>query len=255
MIDLGKYISQNTIDGHIHLFNKDGCIPFPNHICVGFCDIEPKYIDSYKSTMNYYSDFIKNYYNENNMILLATSTDEYEMIEIHKKWPNIIKGFGEIKCYDTWKGEELKLNRLSKYWKLFKYAGENNLPIYIHFSLSSQEAVNKFTSILKRFPKTKFVLCHCGMDKSTDNDFCYYSVMKLMNDYKNLWVECSWIALRYFNDNPLKLINMNRDRIILGSDMNHLTMSDENYKNEWDMIHNLDSMIKSDKNIRNLFKF
>lgn len=66
MISLGAYCQQNTIDGHIHLFDKDGCIPFSkNTIQVTFCDIEPKYIKSYDSTMKYYDDFIMNHYNDN----------------------------------------------------------------------------------------------------------------------------------------------------------------------------------------------
>lgn len=254
MINLGQYCAQNIIDGHIHLFDKNGCIQIPQHMSIGFCDVEPKYIDQYKSTMKYYDDFINNHYNNDNMILLATSPSEDEMISIHKKYQNVIRGFGEVKCYKEWKGENLNLDRLSKYWRLCKYAGENNLPIYIHFSLYSQSEVDRFIKLLNKFPNTIFVLCHCGMDEETDNDFCYHSVLKLMNEHQNLWVDATWQGLNYFINNPLKLINMNRDKIILGTDMSRKSMNEENYKKEWDKIHNLDSLIKSDKNIKRLFK-
>ena len=46
------------------------------------------------------------------MILLASSTTAQEMIDIHKRWPKIIKGFGEIKCYDKWNNKPLKLKGL-----------------------------------------------------------------------------------------------------------------------------------------------
>ena len=251
MISLGAYCQQNTIDGHIHLFDKDGCIVVPNMKCIGFCDIEPKYLSQYQNTIPYYEDFISKKYD--NVYLLATSADPQNMIDIHKKWPDTIRGFGELKCYKEWKGEKLNLDKLSKYWSLCKYAAEYNLPIFVHFSLYDDYAVKRFSNLLNKFPSVKFVLCHCGMDKDTDNDFCYHSVMKLMNDYSNLWVDATWEALDYFSDNSLKLTNMDRSRIILGSDMNKFTMNEDNYKKEWGKIHNLDSFIKSDKNIKKLF--
>ena len=111
MIDLRSYIKGNDIDGHTHLFDKDGCIfrPSPDSIkkYVGFIDIEPKYISQYQSCMNYYEDYIENHLNDN-IILVASSVTPQEMIDMHKKWGNWIKGFGEIKCYNEWKGEELK---------------------------------------------------------------------------------------------------------------------------------------------------
>ena len=113
MISLSAYCSQNTIDGHIHLFDKDGCIVVPDMNCVGFCDIEPKYIDQYQNTIPYYDSFIKNNYKDS-IILLATSVDPSNMIEIHKKWPDIIKGFGEVKCYKEWKGVKLNLDILGQ---------------------------------------------------------------------------------------------------------------------------------------------
>lgn len=251
MISLGAYCQQNTIDGHIHLFDKDGCIVVPNMKCIGFCDIEPKYLSQYQNTIPYYEDFISKKYD--NVYLLATSADPQNMIDIHKKWPDIIRGFGELKCYKEWKGEKLNLDKLSKYWSLCKYAAEYNLPIFIHFSLYDDYTVDRFSKLLNKFSSVKFVLCHCGMDKETNNDFCYHSVIKLMNDYLNLWVDATWEALDYFSDNPLKLTNMDRSRIILGSDMSRKSMNEDNYKKEWDKIHNLDVLIKSDKNIKKLF--
>lgn len=258
MISLGTYCQQNTIDGHIHLFDKDGCIVVPDMKCVGFCDVDPNEISLYADTIPYYEDFINNHYNKD-ITLLATSTDPLNMIEIHKKWPNIIKGFGELKCYKDFTNHkngdyfDLKLDRLSKYRDLGKYADEHKLPIFIHYSLYDDKNVEKFSNFIKRYPNATFILCHCGMDKETNNDFCYHSVMKLMNEHHNLWIDATWEALDYFTNNPLKLINMDRSKIILGSDMSRKSMNKENYKKEWDKVHNLDSFIKSDKNIKKLF--
>lgn len=258
MISLGAYCQQNTIDGHIHLFDKDGCIVVPDMDCVGFCDVDPKCIELYSNTIPYYENFINNDYKDS-VTLLAASTDPNNMIEIHKKWPGIIKGFGELKCYKDFTNPEngeyfdLKLDRLSKYWDLGKYADENKLPIFIHYSLYDDTNVERLSNFIKRYPNAKIVLCHCGMDKATDNDFCYHSVMKLMNEHANLWVDATWEALDYFCNNPFKLTNMNRDKVILGTDMSRKSMNKENYKKEWDKIHNLDQLVKSDKNIKKLF--
>jgi hypothetical protein len=74
-----------------------------------------------------------------------------------------------------------------------------------------------------------------------------------MKEHANLWVDATWEALNYFINNPFKLTNMNRDKIILGTDMSRKSMNKENYKKEWDKIHNLDQLVKSDKNIKKLF--
>lgn len=47
---------------------------------------------------------------------------------------------------------------------------------------------------------------------------------------------------------------MDKSRLILGTDMNKLSISQENYENGWNKIHNLDSIINSDRNIKKLFK-
>lgn len=261
MISLGQYCQQNTIDGHMHLFDNKGIIPYSKDVeYVGFCDVDPKEIGKYADTISYYEDFINNHYTDK-ITLLAVSTSASNMIEIHKKWPKIIKGFGEVKCYNHFDDVDndvyydLKLDRLSKYWELGKYADKNSLPIYIHYSLYNEDNVEKFSNFISRYPNATFVLCHCGMDKETDNDFCYHNVMKLMKEHHNLWVDASWEALDYFSNNPFKLTNMDRDRIIFGSDMSRKSMLKlENLKKEWDKIHNLDSMVKSDRNIKKLFE-
>ena len=229
MIGISKWIKDKNlfeIDGHIHLFNKDKVSKTIESapLSVGFIDIEPKFIESYQSTMSYYDNYISNHYDESKTILLASSTNADEMIEMHKKWPNIIKGFGEIKCYAEWKGKELNLDKLSKYWPVFKYASENDLPIYIHFSLYDINRVKRLTSLLKRYPKVKVVLCHCGMDEFTeDKEFAFYSVLNLMDRFSNLYTDISYTALDYFSTCPMKLLKFKSDRILTGTDLNQIS--------------------------------
>jgi predicted TIM-barrel fold metal-dependent hydrolase len=171
------------------------------------------------------------------------------MIDMHKKWGNWIKGFGEIKCYNEWEGEELKLDRLSEYWDVCKYAGEHNLPIYIHFSLYDLATEKRFINLLKRFPQTTFVLCHCGMDEKTDNDFCYQRVCKLMKEFGNLWTDVTWKAFDYYSGNPLKLNQLDLSRVILGSDQNKKSKE----MGKIIKFNDLSCYINSDRNIKRLF--
>ena len=101
----------------------------------------------------------------------------------------------------------------------------------------------------------KYIDFHASNTETTDNDFCYHSVMKLMGECTNLWCDITWEALDYFSNNPFKLMNMDKSRLILGTDMNKLSISRENYEKEWNKIHNLDSIINSDRNIKKLFKY
>lgn len=227
---------------------------------VGFINIEPKYIKRYSNCMGYYEQFIDNQYDNKSMILLASSTTAQEMIDIHKRWPKIIKGFGEIKCYDKWNNKPLKLKGLMQYWDVFKYAGEMHLPVYIHYSLNSPIDVMRLSKCLERFPQTTFVLCHCGMDEFQENlNETFYRTITLMQKYSNLWCDISYVALKWFAQNPMILQQLPQDRIILGSDINPTMYNilKEPKSTEQSIVNYvkiIDPFIHSDFNIGKLFQ-
>ena len=112
-------IQDNFIDGHIHLFDHNGIIDSTlidtSKRCVCFADIAFRYLDRYKNgeIIKYYEYFINHYYNPTKHILLATGINSDEIIAIHKKYSQYIKGFGELKCYDKWKEGRLPYGNLN----------------------------------------------------------------------------------------------------------------------------------------------
>lgn len=109
MKTLIEYITDiERVDGHIHLFDHDGIISNeivdPSKKCVCFADISFKYIDKYKgdNMISLYDDFINNYYDPSKHILLATGENAEDIISIYEKYPDKIKGFGELKCYSEY---------------------------------------------------------------------------------------------------------------------------------------------------------
>lgn len=129
-------LSDMHVDGHIHLFDKDKSIydfdytPLPK--LVGFIDIEPLCIDKYKSVGSMYESFIKKYYNKNKHILLLSGTNIDDIKKVYNKYPKIYKGFGEIKCYDKYKGRDVGTKKISFIDEVCKFSESvGNLPIYI----------------------------------------------------------------------------------------------------------------------------
>ena len=208
-----------------------------------------------------YDNYIKNNW-DRSQILLATAPDPMECISIYEKFPKIIKGFGEIKLYDVYKEAEVDYKKISYIHKLCKYLQDNKLkmPIYVHYSLTNNDEVDRLKKLLKTYPSIPIVLCHCGMDRHVDNkSFAYGAVMDLMNKYYNLWTDISYVAMGFFNENPFKLSNMQKDRLLIGSDINvkllkHPLTPKEDCENIYKMIDNLSQYCSFDSNLKKLFE-
>lgn len=269
MISLKNYIkviNKFDWDGHIHLFNASQSIydlykPASKHL-IGFADIEYDNIKLYEGKMiDLYKQYIDNHYNSS-QLLLATAPTAKEAIEVYEKFPNVIKGFGELKLYNTFKGKEVKYKKISTAREICSYISKQDkyLPVYIHYSLTNDNEVKRFDNLLKSYPNIPIVLCHCGMEIGYE-DFAYHHVVDLMKKYSNLWVDISYyMAIIYFHTNPFKLYNLCLDRVILGSDFN-IKMFGPNHPNPeitcmdiYQQIYQLTQYIDSDNNIKRLFK-
>lgn len=265
MISLSNYIKdihKFDWDGHIHLFNSSQSLldiysPKSNYL-IGFPDIEYDNIEEYEGKMiDLYQNYIDNHY-ENNQILLATAPTSKECIEIYKKFPNIIKGFGELKLYDSYIDKDIPYKKISTAREVCAYSSKvGNLPVYIHYSLTNDKEVKRLDNLLRSYPNTPIILCHCGMDKS-NKDFAYYSVVDLMKKYSNIWIDISYDALDYFTLTPFKLYNLDLNRIILGTDINLKLFSPKHNSVEecneiYSKIKELMKYINSNKNTKTLF--
>ena len=230
MKSLKKYLTNNSEcwDGHIHLFDHSGYIDlsliYDKYKCVCFADIVFKQLDMYrdKKVISLYDNFINNYYNSKKHILLATGITAGEIIEIYKKYPNIIKGFGELKCYSEFDGGKLPYADLTWIKPLLEFNKELNLPVYIHYELANDKYCKVFKDILSEYPKMPIVLCHCGMiDDKTKNADIHSYILSLMNKFDNLYLDISTCKTRQFYlDNLNYLMQLNFNRVITGSDIN-----------------------------------
>lgn len=261
---------QSEIDGHIHLFDSDENIleldkGLETKRLVGFIDIEPGKLDQYKNSVAMYDKFIKKSYDPNKHILLASALNIDDIKRIYNKYPNIIKGFGEIKCYDIFKGEKIGTKNTKLIKEVCKFSESvGNLPIYIHYSLSHSKYVDRLKTVLSRFPNTPIVLCHCGMLAKPEiyytdypeytNDQIWYIVCELMNQYGNLWTDLTYVAADYFAESPFKIYNLNMDRVILGTDLNPVIYKNETrVKQEIEKYNILCEYVNNKENINKLF--
>lgn len=218
-------IEKDKIDGHIHLFDHEGIIDQSlidtSKKCVCFADISFKYIDKYKGNnmISLYDNFINNYYDPSKHILLATGENAEDIISIYEKYPNIIKGFGELKCYSEYIHGELPYGNIDWIKPVLEYNKDLELPVYIHYNLENIERVVNFTSILKEYD-FPIVLCHCGMHDDCDNNFIHETIIDLMKTYNNLYVDISYSAVDFYLNNPNKLLEFDNKKVIIGTDIN-----------------------------------
>lgn len=194
------------------------------HKCVCFPDIAFRYLNEYKDgkILTYYDDFIENHYDPSRHILLSTGISADEIITIYKKYPNIIKGFGEFKCYDRWKYGKLPYGNLEWIRPVLEFNRTLKLPVYIHFNMDSESHRVEFEKLLIDYNDTPIVLCHCGMvDDDVVNEDIHMFVRQLMGMYNNLYVDLSTCKTRgFYLNNTNRLYQLPMDRVIVGSDIN-----------------------------------
>ena len=122
-------------------------------------------------------------------VILLTRPYEARTIEdiktIYEKYPKIIKGFGELKCYNEYKGEKVPYKKISFVRQVCRYSMDNgNLPVYLHWDICDEKDVQKLSKLLRDYPTVPVVLCHCGMNE-TNQSYAYTQVCQLMKQYQN----------------------------------------------------------------------
>lgn len=249
-------------DGHFHLFNHKSVNEFNDNRAskiVGFMDLEYDSINL--KVVDSYQKFIDNNYNKDKHILLATGTNIEEIKSVFEKHKSIIKGFGELKCYDIYKGKKVPYKKISFVKEVCKFSYENgSLPVYLHWELNDEKDIQKLESLLTSYPTIPIVLCHCGIN-DYNADFAFFHVSDLCKKYNNLWVDISYRGLEFFKNNPLQLLQLPLNRLIFGTDINNkYTKGIEKYNYNPDEIFNdMDYLINmfninNTKNIKSLFK-
>lgn len=245
-----------TIDGHIHLFSHRGlCKDSAAGVRVGFIDIEYDHIKDYKDVVALYDQYLPQLKND---IVLASGTDIETIKSIYKKHSDQIQGFGELKLYDSFKDEKLNYKKISLAREVVKFSSEQItiLPVYIHYELTNHQEIKNLDKLLTDYPTVPVVLCHCGMNEE-NKEFAYGTTKRLMSEHGNLWVDVSWAAGEFFAQNPMLLTQLDRDRVIWGSDFSprlkahgYISATAEDILSWRDAISDY---IDSDRNIKTLF--
>lgn len=115
-------------------------------------------------------------------------------------------------------GEELE--------QVVKFAGENNLPIFIHI-FNSKEA-NKLIKLARRYPKTNFIIAHLmGLE----------NVIKHGKDLTNFYFDISTYFIISERRIKKTIKYIGADHVFLGSDT---PMGYDNLKNNLEKIQNMD---------------
>lgn len=238
METLKNYLKENTEywDGHIHLFDHSGTIDLSlidtKYKCVCFADIVFLREQYYNNGLmvKYYDNFINKYYSADKHILLATGNNSEDIITIYKKYPNIIKGFGELKCYDKYKEGELPYANLNWIKQLLEFNKSINLPVYIHYDLDIIKHRITFEELLKKYDKMPIVLCHCGMVDNNDiNKEIFDFIYSLIIKYNNLYLDISYTANKFLLNNKYNLVKLFNysDKILCGTDLNPVIKTSE----------------------------
>lgn len=260
MKPLIDYISPPKFDwdGHIHTFNHKTTISKCATNCVCFMDIEFDELNDI-NIMDSYKRYIENDYDKYNDILLVTGINIDDIKNVYNKYSSIIKGFGELKCYDKYNEKKLPYKKIKFVREVLAFSSKNgNLPVYIHWELNDTDDLTKITNVIKQYNQIPIVLCHFGIN-DYNSDFAVPSAMQLQREYNNVWLDLSYTALDYFSKNIIKLSNYDYSRIIIGSDYNNKIFGknhDENDRNT--IIDKINNIIKYTKisnanNIKKLF--
>lgn len=247
------------IDSHVHLFDAAGLNPYIPYRCVGFGDIDYNHPRRYKDMPSLYDKYLPMVTGPGRWIL-ATSMGSVDQLEtIWKSHKEVIRGFGELKLYDYFCGKKVpykKLSFLRDTLKLSKEVGP--MPVYVHYIPRSARDVERLANDIADFPDVPIVLCHCCMDDRCENpDWNYGQVQQIALLHPNVFVDISWDALFYMYNNPMRILSLPTDRVLLGSDASplgyrskHPTYSQKHIR---EMMASLGTYINWDANVWRLF--
>jgi hypothetical protein len=218
-------IEKDKIDGHIHLFDHEGIIDNSlidtSKKCVCFADISFKYIDKYKgdNMISLYDEFINKCYDPTLHALLATGENAEDIIAVYERYPDKIKGFGELKCYSEYIHGKLPYGNLDWIKPVLDYNKDLGLPVYIHYNLENKDRTEEFNKLLEEY-SFPIVLCHCGMYDGCDYDYIDDVVKNLIKHHDNLYIDISYSAVDFYLSNPERLFEFDNKRVIIGTDIN-----------------------------------
>ncbi len=166
-------------------------------------------------------------------------TDKYAFRHIERlynQYPDVWSGIGEILLrHDDLTaltyGDAARANHRAL-WPVYQFAADHDLPVLMHQNITSVSKSDhpvylyELEEALRDFPRTRFVLAHCGISRRVNVPFYHEMIKRLLDQYPLLVVDYSWIIFDVVicpNGKPQKewieLTEEYSERICLGSDM------------------------------------
>ena len=166
-------------------------------------------------------------------------TDRFGVRHVRRmidRYPDVWCGIGELLLrHDDLTaltyGDAARANHRAL-WPVFEFAGEHDLPVLLHHNVTSVTTSShpvylwELEEALCDFPRTRFVLAHCGMSRRVEVPFYCQMVERLLDQYPNLSVDYSWIIFDVAicpggrpSEPWVALTERHSTRICLGSDM------------------------------------
>jgi hypothetical protein len=155
---------------------------------------------------------------------------------LYAHYPDVWSGIGEVLLrHDDLTaftyGEPPRANHRAL-WPIYEFAGEHDLPVLLHQNISSVSKSDhpvylyELEEALRDFPRTRFILAHCGISRRINVPFYHQMVERLLDQYPLLVVDYSWIIFDVVicpqgKPQPewITLTEKHSDRICLGSDL------------------------------------
>jgi hypothetical protein len=155
---------------------------------------------------------------------------------LYAQYPDVWSGIGELLLrHDDLTaltyGETARANHRAL-WPVYEFAGEHDLPVLVHQNVTSVSKSDhpvylyEMEEALRDFPRTRFILAHCGMSRRVDVPFYYKMIERLLDQYPLLVVDFSWIIFDVTicpggkpDEAWLELTEKYSERICLGSDL------------------------------------
>ena len=166
-------------------------------------------------------------------------TDKFALRDVERvyaMYPEVWSGIGELLLrHDDLTaltyGDAARANHRAL-WPIYGFAGDHDLPVLMHQNVTSVSKMlhpvylYEFEEALRDFPRTRFVLAHCGMSRRLNVPFYHQMVRRLLDKYPLLVVDYSWIIFdeticpdRQPAQDWLELTEKYSDRICIGSDL------------------------------------
>ncbi len=166
-------------------------------------------------------------------------TDKMALRDVKRQYdqyPDVWCGIGEVLLrHDDLTaltyGDAARANHQAM-WPIYEFATERELPVLLHQNVTSVSKSDhpvylyELEEALRDFPRTQFILAHCGMSRRVNVPFYYQMVARLLEQYPRVVVDYSWIIFDEIicpNGVPspewLEMTEQYSDRICLGSDL------------------------------------